>query len=172
MSINERINEVENLLYEVLGDELTRTVAAVSSDPDHSEYVIQLPDGEVADRSLADLARLVAQTSNAYGKAARFAGVARAEHKLAKGRFDRAFKRNQVGPNADARKAAALEATADEHTAMMTVSSIAELADAVEHAARVASESARKIFDKVAAQYSADNREAHGAQSLSNITHY
>lgn len=162
---SQRVKQAEEALYDLLGPELSQITQAISLAPSKdSPYLIELPDAYTVDLPVEEIASLVARTSNAYGRVARFAGMARAEAKLAKGRYERKFKRTQgSGSNEKARVANAMEQCHDEHVAMTTAEAIAELADSMESAARVASESIRKIFDKVQNMVMAAQREAKGS---------
>lgn len=161
---SQRVREAEEALYDLLGPELAQITQAVSLPPSKdSPYLIELPDAYTIDLPIEELASLVARTSNAFGRVARFAGMARAEAKLAKGRYERKYKRSRSGKNEDERNANAMAVCHDEHTAMATAEAIAELADAMESGARIASESIRKIFDKAQNMIMAQNRESKGA---------
>lgn len=155
-----RTSQAEIALYDLLGPELTEITKVVSSS---SDYLIKLPEAYDIDLTLEDLASLVARTSNAFGRLARFAGMARAEAKLARGRYERKFKRARSGKNEAERTANAMGDAVLEHTAMVTAEAIAEMADAMEGAARISSESARKIFDKATNMGIASRREQHGS---------
>lgn len=133
---------------------------------------IQIPDPLVIDLSPADIASLVARTSNAYGRAVRTSGLARAEAKRAKGRYEQRLKRSRIGKNDYERSAAAAEATEDEHEAWLEAEQVATVAESVENAARVASESARKLLDKIESLGWAAARETHGAFQESDFRPY
>lgn len=159
----QKLREAEEALYNLLGPELTEITKFVTSQPgEENPYLIELPTAYTVDRTLEEIASLVARTANAYGRCARFAGMARAEYKIAKGRYDRKFKRARTGKNDAERDSAAMELCANEHTAMVTAEAVAELADSYEGAARIASESIRKIFDKAQAMAIAQSREEKG----------
>lgn len=164
MELNsQRVKEAEAALYDLLGPEITQIVEAIGVRPGpDNPYLIELPHAYTVDLPLEEIASLVARTSNAFGRVARFAGMARAEAKLAKGRYDRKYKRLRHGKNEAERDANAMEACHDEHVALATAEAIAEMADSLEAAARVASESIRKIFDKAQAMGIAQLRESRG----------
>lgn len=161
---NEHIHALERQLSELLGPQLRELITAIVAQPDRTNpYLLEIPDTNTIDLSMDELASLVARSSNNYARVARFAGMARAEAKLAKGRYERKFKRAQTqGRNDKERAANALETSIDEHTAMVNAEAIAEIADSLENAARIASESARKIFDKASNVQSANRREQVG----------
>jgi hypothetical protein len=155
------VRTLEAELYQALDLQLNEIIQLIGHEPGHYQR-IELPDPDDVDRPLEELAALVAKTSNAYGRIARFAGFAKAEYKLAKGRYDRKYKQARIGRNDAERDRAAMEACEQEHLAMTTTEAIADLAEALEHGARVASESARKIYDKVNTMSYAQRREDHG----------
>jgi hypothetical protein len=135
--------------------------------------VVEIPDPLVIDLSPADIASLVAKSSNAYGRAVRNAGIARAEAKRAKGRYEQKLKRSRSeGKNDYERAAFAAEVTEEMHTAWLDADYVATVAEAVEDAARVASESARKLLDKIESLGMAAAREAHGAYKDSDFQPY
>lgn len=158
-----KLSEAEARLSSLLGPELSQITDIVSSGPNNSNpYYIELPVAYAADLPLEELSSLVARSSNVYGKAARFAGMARAEAKLARGRFERKYKRSKVGRNDSEREQNAMTTAADEHLAWTLAEAVAELADSLEASARVASESVRKIYTSAENQQRAANREAKG----------
>lgn len=133
-------------------------------------YVLEIPD---IDAPIEEIFSAVARTSNAYGHMARLAGIARANAKLARGDYERKFKRARGnGANEAQRAANAMEECKDEHIRMTTAEAFAEAAEGWENALRVASESARKILDKVQAMQMASNRESHGAYRESDFRPY
>lgn len=155
-----RVNAAEAALFTFLGPQLQEILTVVSSSTD---YLIELPEAHVVDLTLEDLASLIARSSNSYGRLARFAGMARAEAKMARGRYERKFKRARAGRNEAERTANAMDNAVLEHTAMVTAEAVAEMADAMEGAARVASESSRKIYSHILQARSAEGREAKGS---------
>jgi hypothetical protein len=133
---------------------------------------IEIPDPMLVDLGPADLASLVARTANSYGRAARLAGMARAEAKRAKARYDYVLKRNRVGNNDAEREAHALAVAEEEHTLWTDAEQVAAVADGIESAARVASESARKILDKIESLGMAAAREQAGAYREGDFAPY
>ena len=126
---------------------------------------IELPEPGLVDLQVEDLMSLVARTSNTYGRIARFAGMARANYKLAEGRYKRKYKQGlgqSQGRNKESREADAVAYANDEAVELDALESILELAEAQETAARIASESARKLLDKVQAILMAARREGAG----------
>lgn len=160
--MSDRLREIEAELYRLLSPQV-RDVVKIINDPDQENYLVTLPDPDTVDAPLEELASLVARTSNAYGRIARFSGMAKADFKLAKGRYDRKYKRARVGRNDAERDKNAMDSCEDEHIAMTVAEAISDMADSMEHAARVASESARKMYDKASSMNFAQRREDHGS---------
>lgn len=154
-----RAEAAEARLYDLLGPELNDIVEAVKD----RSFLIQIPESYDVDKALEELASLVARTANRYGQAARFSGMAAAEAKLAKGRLDRKWKRSRQGRNEGEREETAMAACLDEHTALSVAEAVAKLAEGMESAARVASESARKLHASAENQLMAERRGAHGS---------
>lgn len=170
--MNERLGRIEDELFNLLGPELREITRIIGETRDkNNSYIIQLPETDAVDLPFEELASLVARTGNAYGRIARFAGMATAMHKLAKGRYDRKFKSSRTGNNDATRTKNAMEASADEHSEMIVAEAIKNIADQLEQAARVASESARKIFDKASAMQVGQAREDHGVFHERDFTH-
>lgn len=168
--MSERLRRAEAELYDLLGPELREITAIVSTEQGPQNlYLVELPDAQTVDLSMEELASLVARTANAYGRIARFSGMANAEYKLAKGRYDRKYKRSRVGRNDAERDKAAMDECEEEHLAMTVAEAIKDLADSLEHAARVASESSRKIYGQAQSMMMAQNRESHGTYKDSDF---
>lgn len=158
-----KVGDAEARLTELLGPQLADVIATLSATDGDSPYLVELPEDWGIDHSAQEVASLVARTANAAARAARAAGIARAEHKRAKGVFDRKYKRSRTGGNEHEREAAAMEAAKVEHSAMVFADSLAELADAFETGARIRSESIRKIMDKLTDMQKHEARGTHGA---------
>lgn len=157
-----RVTELQNSLHQLLGPELTQAINAMRPGAQASPF-IEIPAGENIDLPPRDLARKVAQTSNAYVRAARLNGIARAELKLAEGAYKKKLKQNTgVGRNKEEREKNAIEAASTEQQAFVTLEAIVELTQAAENAARIASESARKLLDKSSAMQMGEAREGAG----------
>lgn len=125
---------------------------------------IEIPNPSDVDLTIEQLASLVAESSNKFGAAARLAGMARAEAKLSKGAYDRAFKKNASAAhlkNDKARTAYAMEQSEDEHSQYVLAEAIASIADSIESGARVASESTRKLYDRAFNIMIANGRAEH-----------
>lgn len=169
--MSDRLREIEAELYRLLSPEV-RDIVKIINDPDQENYLVSLPDPDTVDAPLEELASLVARTSNAYGRIARFAGMAKADYKLAKGRYDRKYKRSRVGRNDAERDRAAMDACEQEHVAMTVTEAISDMADSIENAARIASESSRKMYDKASSMNFAQRREDHGSFRDRDFTPY
>ena len=149
------MQKLNELLREFIDPQIQEIVTAYASGAKDSEYFITIPDTNTLDLGIHELASLVARTS-------RFAGMARAQYKLIEGSYKRVYKANRVGKNEAEREANALGAAEEEYTALITAESIVHLAESMETAARVASESARKLIDKVQSMQIASSREEKG----------
>lgn len=125
--------------------------------------LVKLPDMSSVDLTPEQLGSMVARTSNTYGRLARLAGMARANAKLARGRYDYKFKNARAsGKNQAERTATAMESAQQEHQELIEAEALVQLIEGLENAARVGSESARKIFDKVDNMFKAAQREQRG----------
>lgn len=157
-----RVSELQRELNELLGPELSQIINAMAPGAEASPF-LQIPTGDDIDLSPEDLARLVARSSNAYVRAARLNGIARAELKLAEGAYKKKLKSSHgVGRNKDEREKNAIESAATEYQAFVTVEALVEVSQAMENAARIASESARKLLDKSANMQMGERREERG----------
>lgn len=166
------IEKLNQLLSEFLSPQITEILSAYSSGESASKYFIHIPEVDAVDMTVADLASLVARTSNVYGRVTRFAGMARAHFKLCEGRYKKVYKSNRTGKNEAEREANALEAAEEQYTAMITAESIVQLAESMEGAARIASESARKLLDKLQSMQIATSREEKGSYLDSDFSTY
>lgn len=144
-------------------DRLSPGLDALAEQIADTSLLVEIPDPEVIDLGPMRLASLVARASNAYGRAARLAGLARAEAKLAKGRYDRKYKASRKGANDTERDAHGMEAAADEHAVWIQAEAVATVAESVEAGARIASESARKLLGQAESMFMASGRERRGA---------
>lgn len=155
-------DDLLNGLFNFLNPQLQEIVNAFSKSEDLDKYFIEIPDANYVDLTINDLASLVARSSNVYGRAARFAGIARAQYKLLEARYKRVYKANRVGKNEAEREAAAIAAAEKEYMALTAVESVVQLAESMEAAARISSESSRKLIDKVQNMQIATAREDKG----------
>lgn len=165
----QRMNE---LLREFIGPQIEEIVSAYTSDGSNSLYFVSIPDIDTLDLGIHEMASLVARTSNVYGRVARLAGMARAQYKLIEGSYKKVYKANRVGKNEAEREANALEAAESEYTALITAEAIVNLAESMELAARIASESARKLIDKIQSMQVASAREEKGYFSEKDFNTY
>lgn len=164
--MDERTSSFDEMLRLFLGPNL-RELEDIIKDSQRElaqrRYAVELPDADTVDQPIEELASLVARTSNAYGRAARFAGKCKAERTLAQGTFKRKYDQSLGNGSNDAeRKANAMATCENEHMAMTLAEAAYEYADYLEQSARVASESARKIYDKVSTMKVAQAREDAG----------
>lgn len=158
-----RIEELQQDLHELLGPELSQIVQMMADENSPTSPFVKIPVGENIDLAPQDIAGLVARASNAYVRASRLNGIARAELKLAEGEYKRKLKSSMgSGSNKEAREANALAAAASQHAVYITLEALVELSQAAENSARIASESARKLLDKVSNMAMGQVREQHG----------
>lgn len=169
---NQTLTKLQELLSEFLGPQIQEVVLAYGEQSNYSKYFIEIPDAETIDLGLDALASMVAKTSNVYGRAARFAGMARANYKLVEGRYKKVYKSSRVGRNEAEREANAMEAAEEEYAALVTCEAIVNLAESMESAARIASESARKLMDKAQSMQIASARESKGYYSEDDFSTY
>lgn len=132
-----------------LNPQLEELIKTLSSKEELDKYYVEIPDTNYIDLTIPDIASLVARSSNVYGRAARFAGIARAQYKLLEAQYKRIYKANRIGKNEAEREAAAAAAADDQYLALSAVEAIVQLAESMELAARISSESARKLMDKM-----------------------
>jgi len=163
---------MNELLREFIGPQIEEIVSAYTSDTSNSLYFVSIPDVDTLDLGIHEMASLVARTSNVYGRVARLAGMARAQYKLIEGSYKKVYKANRVGKNEAEREANALEAAESEYTALITAEAIVNLAESMELAARIASESARKLIDKIQSMQVASAREEKGYFSEKDFNTY
>lgn len=131
-------------------------------DPD--SLWVRIPENADIDLSVAELSRLVIVASNTFTEATRFAGMAKAELDRAEALHKQKLKEayDNEGKNAELREAIAYRNTEEQHAALMLVRQVADLAQSAELAARVASESARKLLDKAQSIQVGESRAEHG----------
>jgi hypothetical protein len=153
---------MNELLISFIGPQIEEIISAYTTDSSNSLYFVSIPDIDTLDLGIHEMASLVARTSNVYGRVARLAGMARAQYKLIEGSYKKMYKANRVGKNEAEREANALEAAESEYTALITAEAIVNLAESMELAARIASESSRKLIDKIQSMQVASAREEKG----------
>lgn len=168
----QHIDKTQQLLMDFLGPQLNEIVIAYANVENEAKYFVQIPESDVVDLGIENIASLVARSSNVYGRAARFAGIARAQYKILEGSYKRVYKANKVGKNEDEREAAAMTAAQDEYSALITCEAVVQLAESIEAAARIASESSRKLMDKIQSIQIASYREERGSYKDSDFNTY
>ena len=164
MNIN-KVHELEAMLSDILSSELSQIIQYTTAEPGGNRSpFIQIPRPEDVDLNSEELASMVARTSNAYVRVARLAGMARAAAKLAEGKYKKAYKEalSTSAKNAQEREAQAMKAASEEYTTFTLLEAIVELAESMEAAARIASESSRKLYDKSYTLKIGSAREEHG----------
>lgn len=166
------LEKLQQLLQEFLGPQLKEVIDAYNSNGTINKYFVEIPEIDTIDLGIENIASLVARTSNVYGRAARFAGIARAQYKILEGNYKRVYKSNRVGKNEAEREASAIAAAEDQYMALVTCDAIVSLAEAIESAARIASESARKLMDKLQSIQIAAYREEKGNYMDSDFATY
>lgn len=155
-----RAEEAEKALQDLIGRELGDILSLVEEiNKADSIYKMTFPATGIVDLPVEEIANYVAKASNVYGRAARLAGLARAEQKIRKSVYDRKYKENQTGSNAAERDKASVQASKEESAALTVASSLVDLAESLENSARIASESARKVLDKAQSMMFASYRE-------------
>lgn len=160
MALNYGLEALSETLDGILNTEAVELLKKIHAAPGSSgSPFISLPHGPNDDATAANIARLVARTSNEYGQACRMAGIARAQYKISVAAYKHKFKAN-LGPgkNEVQREAPAVEATRDEYNRMIYMEAMVELCESVETAMRIASESARRMLLGVDQQTKADAR--------------
>lgn len=166
---NSSFEKLQEMLEEFLGPQLKEVIDAYNDSDASYKYFIEIPETDVVDLGIEKIASLVARTSNVYGRAARFSGMARAHYKILEGRYKKIYKSNRVGRNEAEREAAAMDAAEEEYFALVTCEAIVSLAEAMESSARISSESARKLMDKIQSMQVASFREEKGSYMESDF---
>jgi len=166
------MEKLQELLQNFLGPQLKEVIEAYADVEKSSKYFVEIPEVDIIDLGIDTIASLVARTSNVYGRAARFAGMSRAQYKIIEGNYKRVYKSNRAGKNEAEREASAMAAAESQHTEMITCEAIMSLAEAMETSARIASESARKLMDKMQAMQVAAFREEKGSYQESDFSTY
>jgi hypothetical protein len=166
------IQKLQQLLTDFLAPQLTEVIDAYSSAEKINKYFVEIPEVDIVDLGIDNIASLVARTSNVYGRAARFAGMARAHFKIVEGNYKRVYKSNRVGKNEAEREASAMTAAEEQYSEMVTAEAMVSLAESMENSARIASESARKLMDKIQSMQVAAYREEKGSYLESDFSTY
>ena len=166
------IEKLQELLKDFLGPQLKEVINAYVDNKENNKYFVEIPEIDTIDLGMDKMASLVARTSNVYGRAARFAGMARAQYKIIEGTYKKVYKSNRIGKNEAEREASAMEAAYTEYSALITCEAIVNLAESMETSARISSESARKLMDKMQAMQIASYREEKGSYLESDFSTY
>lgn len=151
-------------LEAVLDPELQALTKAALARPGSEEsMIVEIPTADDMDLTVEDLASLVARASNNYQRCCRFAGIARAELRIAEGKYKRAYRAGlgKKASNREERESQASAFSTEEHDHMDQIEALVELAEYQEAATRNASETARKLFDKVREMDVGHRREEH-----------
>jgi len=165
--MNQQLDALDRILNSVSGPEFDLMVEEISKPDASSDVYVRLPTGADADLTRLEVSRLIANASNKYGKAIRLAAIARALAKAAEAKYKYKFRTSLgVGKNKEEREAYALAAAEEEYNTMMYFQAVQELCESVESAARIASESARKMMEGAEQSRRADNREQEHNGSL------
>lgn len=164
--------KLQELLKDFLGPQLKEVIDAYVDNKNNNKYFVEIPEADTIDLGMDKIASLVARTSNVYGRAARFAGMAKAQYKIIEGTYKKVYKSNRIGKNEAEREASAMEAADMEYSALITCEAIVNLAESMETAARISSESARKLMDKMQSMQIASYREEKGSYLESDFSTY
>jgi len=157
-------------LSSFLDPQLQELIKTLASKTEVEKYYVEIPDTNYIDLTISDIASLVARSSNVYGRSARFAGIARAQYKLLEAQYKRIYKASRVGKNEAEREAAAAVAADEQYMALAAIEAVVQLAESMELAARISSESARKLMDKMQAMQIATSRGEKGYFSENDFT--
>ena len=158
-----KVKVLQDELERILSPQLMRILEAAEKPPGPGNpFFVYIPTANDMDLSAEDLASLVALASNKLADAAYNAGVAKAEMKRAESNYKIKYKTNLTGKNPSEREANAMAAAQDEFVYLSMIESLCALAEGQQTAAQVASESARKILDKVQMVNIAHSRAQYG----------
>lgn len=128
----QNLQKLNQLLASFLEPQIKEVVSAYGFGENYQKYFVEIPEIHNVDLTMHDIANLVAKTSNAYGRAARFAGMTRAHFKLTEGRYKSIYKKNRIGKNEAEREAAAMLAAEEEYQALVIAESLVHLAESIE----------------------------------------
>lgn len=168
-SNSENVPLTVDTIIKHLSSELGSIIRWISKEVGESgSPFLQLPDPTQVDVTLEEMAAWVVRTSNAYGKVARMAGIARAELKLAERSYKKAWRKALANAanakNQAQREAAATDASEKEADRLAVAESMVAIVEQIESSLRLSSESARKIYDKMNVMSVADSRQHHAEQ--------
>ena len=143
---NSSLEKLRELLSDFLGPHLSEVIDAYSSVDEKNKYFVEIPEHDTVDMGFDNRASIGARTSNVYGRAARFAGMARAQFKILQGDYNRVYKANKIGRNDAEREASAISAAETEYSAMITCESIVHLAEAIEVSAVIFTNTFAEVY--------------------------
>lgn len=147
MTLSYTLQQISEVLEEILDPELASLLSTINAKEASGSPYVTLPNSQDVDLPPTDVARLIATTSNEYGKACRMAGIARAQYKIAVGQYKLKYRISSgSGKNAAEREAKAAEASRTEFERMVLLEAIVELAESIESSTRIASESSRRML--------------------------
>lgn len=151
------ILQLSSILEDILGPEIEILVKEIQS----TDSMIKLPSNSDVDLVPTEVTRLIAFTSNKYALACRLAGIARAQFKLAEGKYKLKFRTSlsSGGKNKEEREAKALDFAKEEYEKMILLEAVVALAESVESSCRIASESSRRMLLGADQYTKAVNRE-------------
>lgn len=158
--------QLHETLKSILGPEVDQLVKDIAD----SNNLVRLPSTSDVHLTPLEASRLVAETSNRYSLACRLAGIARAQFKLAEGKYKVKFRTSlsSGGRNKEEREASALALAKDEYEDMIVLEAVVELAESIESSCRIASESARRMLLGTDQKQKADYRSERYDFSLEN----
>jgi hypothetical protein len=165
--IPEDVEQLELLLEKLFSSKLRDLVEQLEKDD--SQYSVNIPDVDTVDLPADEVLSLVARASNNYYRVARYAGMAKAQYKIAKSRYDRIYKQNYVGNNQAEREKNAMTHAKEAQRSLGMWESISDLIQGIEAGARVASESSRKILGHITETEKGQAREGSGKFSESDF---
>lgn len=145
----QRLTKVLTYLESLLRPEVKHVMSLVKDGIQESELFVNLPDPSDADLAPSQLATYVASTSNAYSELCRLHGMISAQVKISEARYKIVYRKAKAeGKNEAEREANATAAAEEQILELALIESVYEIVTSLMNAARVASESARKLYDK------------------------
>lgn len=161
LSDQEILESLSQTLRPELNESLEKVVATHDS-PDG--FWVKIPESSAIDLSVEELGVIVTKASNTFSEATRFNGIIKAELDRAEGAYKKRFREALANDarNAEGREAFASQEASAEWDAYQKVRYIAHISQAAADAARVASESARKLLDKAREMHMGERRASWG----------
>ncbi len=162
------LSEIYDLIGGLLDSEQERVFKRLKELGDDDTTFTILPTN-VSELTIDDVVRLVAIASNKHGVASIFAGMARGRADAAEQIYKQKFRQSSgLGSNAAEREANAAAASSKESEDFTLAKLVQRVAEGIESANRVASESARKMENLVVQKTRAENKFDSHASGLSN----